>query len=134
MLSNAVAEAVTALDTLADTDWAALPVGGRLTVMQELEALSRRVAAESHRITASLAYEEPAKLGDRPFKVIADTLRISLAEARRRLKHADLLRERTALSGAPLAPHLPATAVVRERRRPAKRGTKRLQQNTPRSG
>jgi Domain of unknown function (DUF222) len=101
-----------ALDAVSGGEWAAMPVGDRLAAMEELEVLRRRAAAVSHTITATLAYEEVAVLGDRPFKVIADTVRISLAESRRRLRHADLLRDRQALSGEPLQPRLPATAAV----------------------
>jgi hypothetical protein len=98
------------LDIVNATDWTAIAVPERLEAMDTLETDRRLTLAVSNAIAATVADETISTLGDLPKKLIADTLRITVAEAAKRLTHAALVRERTTLTGEPLAPHLPATA------------------------
>jgi Domain of unknown function (DUF222) len=82
----------------------------RLHALGQLETEHRRQVAVSHDVIASLANEEPATAGGPVHKVIADWLRISYAEARRRLRDAQQLSRRVTLTGQELPPDLPATA------------------------
>jgi hypothetical protein len=88
----------------------ALSPAVRLRVLEQLEASRRRQVATSHDIIASLAREKPADVGGPVHKVIADRLRISYAEGRRRLRDAEQLSPRLTLTGQQLPPELPATA------------------------
>jgi hypothetical protein len=84
----------------------------RLRVLERLEASRRRQIAVSHDVIAGLAAEDPADIGGPVHKVVADWLRISYAEACRRLRDANELSPRLTLTGQELAPQLPATAVA----------------------
>ena len=88
----------------------ALSPAVRLRVLERMEASRRRQVAASHDVIASLAREEPADVGGPVHKVIADCLRISYAEARRRLRDTEQLSPRLTLTGQQLPPELPATA------------------------
>ncbi|OBA60251.1 maturase [Mycobacterium sp. 1100029.7] len=93
-------------------DFEALSPAVRLLVLEHTESSRRRQAAVGHDIIASLAKEEPAAVGGPIYKVIADRLRISYAEARRRARDAEQLSARLTLTGQQLPPVLPATAVA----------------------
>lgn len=82
----------------------------RLRVLQRLETARRSQIVSSHDLIAGLADEELAEIGGPAPKVVADWLRISPAEARRRLRDAQQLAPRTTLTGQQLPPELPATA------------------------
>jgi hypothetical protein len=110
--SDAAGQIAGGVDALADLDWQAMPARERLSALDELERLQRRITAVSHTVIDTLSREDVTVLGDRPPKVIADRLRISLAEARRRIKDAGLVADRLALTGLTLPPVLPATAVA----------------------
>ncbi|WP_415823029.1 DUF222 domain-containing protein, partial [Mycobacterium senriense] len=84
----------------------------RLHVLERMEASRRRQIAVSHDVIAGLAAEDPADIGGPVHKVVADWLRISCAEACRRLRDAKELSARLTLTGQELAPQLPATAVA----------------------
>lgn len=84
----------------------------RLRVLERMEASRRRQIAVSHDVIAGLAKEDPAAIGGPAHKVIADWLRISCAEACRRLHDANQLSPRLTLTGQELPPELPATAVA----------------------
>lgn len=99
--------AVTAIDKL---NLEHLAPAIRLRALERLETARRRQAAVSHNLVAGLAKEDPAALGGPVHKVVADWLRISPAEARRRLYNAKQLAPRTSLTGEMLPPDLPATA------------------------
>jgi Domain of unknown function (DUF222)/HNH endonuclease len=66
----------------------------------------------SHDLIAGLANEDPADVGGPVQKVIADWLRISCAEARRRMCDAEQLAPRVTMTGDTLPPELPATAQM----------------------
>ncbi len=100
------------IDIVRRTDWTAMAARERLDTMDTLETDQRLTLAISTAIAATIADEPIATLGDVPKKLIADTLRITPAEAATRLTQAALVRERSTLTGEPLAPHLPATAAA----------------------
>ncbi|BBZ14403.1 hypothetical protein MBRA_45980 [Mycobacterium branderi] len=113
------AELVAALDALdaavahiRELNFTGYEPAARLRALERLETAARREAVAGHDIITSLTQEEPADIGGAVHKVVADWLRISPAEARRRLRTAAQLAPRTSLTGQPLPPELPATAVV----------------------
>ncbi|CQD11207.1 REP13E12 repeat protein [Mycobacterium lentiflavum] len=113
------ADVSAALDTLDGGDAAiralnfdALSPIVRLRVLERMEASRRRQIALSHDIIAGLSAADPTAVGGPIHKVIADCLRISYAEARRRVKDAEQLSARVTLTGQELPPELPATATV----------------------
>lgn len=114
MLSNPVREAFAALDAAVNAvgslDWDRLETRERLEALELLETACRRQHACSHDIVSSLERNDTGEVGMILHKVIADVLRISPADARRRLRDAAQLRPRTSLTGQPLPPELPATA------------------------
>jgi hypothetical protein len=60
----------------------------------------------------ALADDDRAELGGPAHQVVADTLRITGAEARRRMRDAARVAPRLTLTGQSLPPELPATAVA----------------------
>ena len=84
--------------------------GVRLHALERLETARRRQMVSSHDLIAGLAKEDPADVGGPVQKVIADWLRISCAEARRRMRDAEQLAPRVTMTGETLPPELPATA------------------------
>lgn len=114
MLSIPVAGALSALDAAVEAvgalDWDSLPAGERLELLEHLETARRKQTARSYDIAQSLNRTDEEGLGRTLPKVIADVLRITPAEARRRLRDAAELSPRTTLTGQPLPPVLPATA------------------------
>ena len=84
----------------------------RLRVLERMETSRRRQIAVSHDAIAGLAKGDPADVGGPVHKVVADWLRISCAQARRRLRDAEQLCPRLTLTGQELPPELPATAQV----------------------
>ena len=110
MLANPVDALHAGIAALREVDWDAVPVPERLRLLQAMETASRSLRAVTGSAMAALAADPVETLGDRPTKIIADTLRISTAEAGRRVREAGLLAERTAVSGAPLPPLLTETA------------------------
>lgn len=84
----------------------------RLRVLERMETSRRKQTAVSHDVIAGLAKEDPAAIGGPVHKVVADWLRISCAEACRRLRDANQLSPRLTLTGQELPPELPATAVA----------------------
>ena len=120
MLSNEIpAEAAAALDALRagvaavrelDLDRLAPPV--RLHLLAEAETAVRQQVAWSHDVIGGLAHEDPADVGGPIHQVIANWLRISCTEARRRIRDVAQLSPRLTLTGQELPPELPATAEV----------------------
>jgi hypothetical protein len=84
----------------------------RLRALERLETARRLQAVTGHDIIAGLANEDRADIGGPVHKVVADWLRISCAEARRRLRDAQQLAPRVSLTGQPLPPQLPATTAA----------------------
>ncbi|MBS4729697.1 HNH endonuclease [Mycobacterium sp. SM1] len=82
----------------------------RLRALERMETSRREQAVTGHDLIAGLAKEDPADIGGAVHKVIADWLRISYTEARRRVRDAEQLAPRITLTGQTLPPELPATA------------------------
>ena len=83
----------------------------RLRVLQRWEQLRRWHPAVEHPLINQLAEQaNPAELGGKLAAALANRLRISRADAARRIHEAADLGERRALNGEPLPPVLPATA------------------------
>ncbi|OMC13902.1 HNH endonuclease signature motif containing protein [Mycobacterium sp. SP-6446] len=82
----------------------------RLRLLERMETARRRQMAVSNDVIGGLAKEDPADIGGPVHKVVADWLRISCAEAGRRVRDAKQLSPRLTLTGEELPPELPATA------------------------
>ncbi|GBG35738.1 HNH endonuclease signature motif containing protein [Mycobacterium montefiorense] len=95
---------------LGNVNFDALSPAVRLHVLERMETSRRRQIALSHDVIAALSHEEPAVVGGPTYKVIADRLRISYAEARRRVRDAEQLSARLTFTGQELPPELPTTA------------------------
>ena len=114
MSSTAVSGALAALDAAVQavgaSNWDSLPIRERLEALDRLETIRRRAGAASLDLVGSIERARDPGLGGTLAKVIADVVRITPAEARRRLRDAGQLQPRTTLAGAALPPALPATA------------------------
>jgi hypothetical protein len=110
---SSISEAVDALDraleVLGAADWTQVPDGERVGLLDRLETCARRQRAVSHSVIHGL---DAAELGAPVAVVVADVLRISRSEARRRERDAEQLAPRRSLTGQPLPPTLPATAAA----------------------
>ena len=85
----------------------------RLRALERLEHMARQLRAPQHPLINQLdAQAGPEELGGTLRCVLADRLRITKAEAARRIDEAADLGERRALTGEPLAPRLSATAAA----------------------
>jgi hypothetical protein len=104
---SAVDDAVEALRAL---DWDQLAVRERLGALDRLETVRRKAAACSLDLVGSVERCGAQELGGVSARVIADVIRISPQEARRRIRDAAQLQTRTTLTGQTLPPSLPATA------------------------
>lgn len=91
-------------------NWDGLPVGERLDALDRLETVRRRACACSADLALSIDRSNDKSIGKAAPRVIADVLRISPSEARRRIRDARQLAPRTTLTGQSLPPELPATA------------------------
>ncbi len=120
MRSSSREEVVEVLDALEagykralDLTFDVLTTPERLRVLERWEQLRRWQPAVEHALINQLAeHADPAELGGTLAAALADRLRISRAEASRRVHEAADLGERTALNGEPLQPLLPATAAA----------------------
>src|SRR5271167_4820014 len=83
----------------------------RLALLESCEVFRRQLSAVEHPLINQLAAQADAtELGGKLPAALANRLRISRAEASRRIHEAADLGERRALNGEPLPPVLPATA------------------------
>jgi Domain of unknown function (DUF222)/HNH endonuclease len=99
-----------AVATVGDLNLDNYPAGVRLYALELLETARRQQMVPSHDLIASLAKDDPADVGGPVHKVIADWLRISCTEARRRMRDAEQLAPQVTITGEILPPALPATA------------------------
>ncbi|OCB38655.1 hypothetical protein A5675_01230 [Mycobacterium malmoense] len=111
-----IVEVIDALDGDADRlcglSFEVLTTPERLRVLERVERVARRLRAPQHALVNQLdAQASPEELGGSLRSGLADRLRITKAEAARRIADAHDLGERRALTGAPLAPLLSATAA-----------------------
>jgi hypothetical protein len=112
-----IVEAFDALDgdlkRVCDLSFDVLTTPERLRLLERLECEARRLRAPQHVLINQLgAQASPAELGGSLHSALADRLRITKAEAGRRIAEAEDLGERRALTGEPLAPQLAATAAA----------------------
>ncbi|MGA9491766.1 MAG: DUF222 domain-containing protein, partial [Mycobacterium sp.] len=119
MRSSSREEVVEVLDGLRaavkralDLTFDVLTTPERLNVLESFEVFRRQLPAVEHALITEVAREDQAVLGGKPAAVLADRLRISRAEASRRVHEAADLGARRALNGEPLAPVLEATAAA----------------------
>src|ERR1700734_704824 len=118
MLSSSREEIVGVFDALEaahkrarDLTFDVLTTPERLAVLENLEQMRRAQPAVEHALINQLAEQADAtELGGKLPSALADRLRISRAEASRRIHEAADLGQRRALKGEPLEPVLPATA------------------------
>lgn len=101
-----------AVAVIAGLDFGALAPADRLRALERMETARRRQIAVGHDVIGGLAKEDTADLGGTAHQVVADWLRISYTEARRRIRDAQQLSPRRTLTGQQLPPELPATAVA----------------------
>ncbi|WP_059017021.1 HNH endonuclease signature motif containing protein [Mycobacterium sp. M26] len=106
----AFASVNTALDTVMALDLSGLDVADLLHLAALTEKAIRRHTVVSHDVSHELAQRSISEIGGTPAKVLADWLRISPAEARRRARVAEPMADRAALTGESLPPRQPATA------------------------
>jgi hypothetical protein len=106
---NALSAAATAIG---ESNLAGYPPAVRLRALEQLEHVRRQLAVSSHDLIGGLVHEDPAEVGGPVHKVIADWLRISCAEARRRMRDAEQLAPQMSITGETLSPELPASAQV----------------------
>ncbi|OBF80430.1 hypothetical protein A5791_08520 [Mycobacterium sp. 852002-51163_SCH5372311] len=120
MLSNSSEEIAEAFDALHAArarvnalSFDALSTPERLTYLEHLEHDARRAPVPAHALINQLGEQADDKtLGGRLPAVLAGRLRISRAEARRRVAEAAELGPRRALTGEALPPLLTATATA----------------------
>jgi Domain of unknown function (DUF222) len=118
MRSSSREEIVEVLDALRaahkrarDLTFDVLTTPERLAVLENLEQMRRGQPAIEHALINQLAEQaDPTELGGKLAPALANRLRISRAEASRRVHEAADLGPRRALNGEPLEPVLPATA------------------------
>ena len=119
---NAEILAVVARWEQAQADMAGLCFAGLtaaevLAIQKRLEHGYRAQPAVDHQLIHQLtAQATPAELGANSWpKVLSEALRISTDEAKQRIKQAELLGPRTAMTGEPLPPTLPNVAAAQAR-------------------
>jgi hypothetical protein len=102
-----------ALKRALDLTFDALTTPERLAMLQCCETMRRQLPAVEHLLINQVAAQaSAAELGGTLASALADRLRITRAEAWRRIHDAADLGERTAITGQPLPPVLPATAAA----------------------
>jgi hypothetical protein len=114
MSSASVAEAFTALESavqaLGALEWEKLPAGELLTARARLETSRRQATACAYDLASAIEHCDDRALGGVAHKVMADVMRTTVSEARRRTRDAAQLRPQTTLTGQPVPPVFPATA------------------------
>jgi hypothetical protein len=112
-----IAEVLGALDAdfdqLLELSFDALTTPERMRILKRIETFARRVPVAGHELINQLSAQATREeLGGKLAQVLADELRISRAEAARRVAEAADLGPRTALTGEVLPPVLTATAAA----------------------
>src|ERR1700744_1789323 len=101
------------LDRLCELSFEALTTPERLRALERLERAARRLRTPQHPLINQLgAQASDEELGGTLPSALADRLRITKAEASRRIHEAADLGERRALAGEPVPPVLEATAAA----------------------
>ena len=101
------------LDRVCELSFDAFTTPERLRALERLERVARRLRTPQHALINQLdAHAGEHELGATLRTVLADRLRITKAEASRRIADAEHLSERRTLTGQPLPPLLPHTAAA----------------------
>ncbi|MFZ3270603.1 MAG: HNH endonuclease signature motif containing protein [Mycobacterium sp.] len=101
-----------AVSELVQLSFDVLTTPERLALLERLEQEARRLPTPRNELINGVRQQATAvELGGKLSHVLADRLRITRADASRRIDEADDLGSRLAITGEPLAPHLPATAA-----------------------
>ncbi|MBX9640238.1 MAG: 13E12 repeat family protein, partial [Mycobacteriaceae bacterium] len=102
-----------AVDRLCDLSFDVFTTPEFLRGLERLETVTRRLRTPQHALINHLAAQgTPEELGGKLPTALADRLRITKADAHRRIAEAEDLGQRRALTGEPLAPTLTATAAA----------------------
>jgi Domain of unknown function (DUF222) len=102
-----------AVSELLDLSFDALTTPEQLALLERLEVETRRLPVAGHALILQLARQAgETELGGKLAHALANRLRITRADASRRIREAADLGERTAITGEPLEPVLPATAAA----------------------
>jgi hypothetical protein len=101
------------VDRLCELSFDAFTTPERLRALERLERVARRLRPPQHALINQLGAQASAEeLGGNLRSALADRLRITKAEAVRRIGEAADLGKRRALTGEPLPPQLSATAAA----------------------
>jgi len=102
-----------ALNRALELAFDALTTPEGLAMLQRCESIRRRLPAVEHPLVNQIGEQaDPAELGGRLTAVLANRLRISRADASRRIHEAADLGERKGITGEPLPPVLASTAAA----------------------
>jgi len=116
MLSDTVRGALEQIDdaltVLLETDLSALQAPDLIRLAGRCETLTRRHTVLAGDIALNASRRDTHELGGAGHKVLADWLRITPTDARRRATRTEALTPRTSLTGTPLPAHQPATATA----------------------
>lgn len=110
--TEALAALETAVEGLGAVDWDSLPIRARFEALDRLETVRRKASACSLDVVGSVDRSREPALGGAAAKVVADVIRVTPAEARRRIRDARQLQPGTTLTGQTMPPPLPATAMA----------------------
>lgn len=108
--SGALAAVESAVQALGTVEWDALPAGDLLRALARLESVRRQATAIACDLAAAVEQCDEQALGGVKHKVMADVMRTTVGEARRRTRDAAQLRPKTTLTGEPVPPVFPAAA------------------------
>jgi hypothetical protein len=101
-----------AVSALTGLSFDVLSTPERLALLERHEHETRRLPAVRHELVSGVYRQATAaEIGGKLSHVLADRLRITRAEATRRIEEAQDLGSRCSLPGEPLAPHLSATSA-----------------------
>jgi hypothetical protein len=84
----------------------------KLELAQQVESQFRALAVVSHDLAHDLIIKDPVDPAGPAHRVLADALRITTAEARRRAQLAEPLTDKVTITGERLAPRQPSTAAA----------------------
>ncbi|MBS4728495.1 HNH endonuclease [Mycobacterium sp. SM1] len=101
-----------AVSGLLELSFEVLTTPERLRLLEDLEREARRLPVPRHELINGVRRQaSAAELGGTLAQALAERLRITRAEANRRIGEAQDLGRRVAVTGEPLPPRLPATAA-----------------------
>ncbi|WP_122508725.1 DUF222 domain-containing protein, partial [Mycobacterium innocens] len=102
-----------AVSQLQDLSFDALTTPERMALLERCETVRRQLPSIEHALINQIAEQSSEEeLGGKLPAALANRLRITRAEASRRVAEAAELGQRRALTGQPLAPQLSATAAA----------------------